>query len=223
MPIRGLELIRFFDCEATGLDTHTAEIIEVGIVSTDGVKFSERARPKLPVPMNVTELTGITDQDLLEAQSEHALLLKVHKHIREAQALGGYFIHLDIEYLRHAYSRTGLSSLFAEIATKPCICAKTLSKIAKLPLPEDYSLLDLCEVLKVSTGTHHSAYDDAVMSLEATRRLAEIIGANSLEDLISIQGPYVQSPWEHPEMSSEKKNTCRKRWMAFVESTRKPK
>lgn len=217
----GLDLVLFFDCEATGLHTQTAELIEVGIVSRQGIHFSERAKPLSPLPSYITNLTGITDHDLVDAQSERELVLRVHNILNNAPALGGYFIHLDIEYLRHAYARHDLTGAFEAIEKKPCICAKTLARRAALNLPEDFSLEQLCQTLGVAPGVAHNATEDAGMALRASERLASLIGATSLDMLLELQGPYVCSPWEHPQMSSDQKTRCRKRWYDFVENSRK--
>lgn len=221
MTIDKLDLALFFDCEATGLHTQTAELIEVGIVSTRGIHLSERAKPRTSLSSYITKLTGITDHDLVNAQSERELILNAHKILKEAHALGGYFIHLDIEYLRNAYSRNDLTEQFEDIEKKPCICAKTLARLAELDLPEDFSLAELCQKLGIPAGIAHNATEDARMALHATEKIASIIGATSLNMLIDIQGPYVCSPWEHPLMTSSQKAVCRQRWHEFVEKSRK--
>lgn len=221
MTIKNFEQALFFDCEATGLHAQTTELIEVGIVSKDGVLLVERAKPSTPLPSFITKLTGIRDSDLESAQTERDLILKVHDKLRGARALGGYFIHLDIEYLRNAYSRARLTEEFAEIEKIPCVCAKTLARVVELNLPEDFSLTDLCVKIGVPTGTEHNACEDAKMAMLAAEKMASLLGATSLDMLIALQGPYVCSPWERPNMSHEQKLQSRQRWQDFVESTKR--
>jgi DNA polymerase III alpha subunit (gram-positive type) len=221
MTIDDLNLALFFDCEATGLHTQTSELIEVGIVSSKGIHLSERAKPHASLPSHITKLTGITDHDLTSAQSERELILKVHNILKDAPVLGGYFIHLDIEYLRNAYSRNGLNEQFEDIEKKPCICAKTLARLTVLDLAEDFSLAELCQHLEIPAGVAHNATEDAQMALRATEKMTSIIGATSLKMLLDIQGPYVRSPWEHPQMPPDKKRECRQRWNEFVENSSK--
>lgn len=220
MAIDNFDSALFFDCEATSLDTPTAEIIEFGIVSKTGLCFSERAKPSAYLSCYITKLTGITNSDLASAQSERELIFKAHNILKKAVALGGYFTHLDIEYLRGAYSRNELTTEFSEIEKKPIICAKTLARIAKLDLPEEFSLTDLCQKLGVTVGIAHNAAEDAKMALLATEKLALILGATSLNELIELQGPYVCSPWESPQMTFEQKEQCRQRWQEFVRKSR---
>ena len=59
------------DLETTGLDPHHNEIIEVGAVKfQDGrtlAEFQSLVKPRQAMPAAITELTGITDEDLADA------------------------------------------------------------------------------------------------------------------------------------------------------------
>ncbi|MEN8234399.1 MAG: exonuclease domain-containing protein [Actinomycetota bacterium] len=61
-----------FDLEATGVDPHTAHIIEVGLIRSeaDGSStplVSRLINPGVPIPTEVTQLTGISADDLAES------------------------------------------------------------------------------------------------------------------------------------------------------------
>ncbi len=210
----------FFDCEATGLDAAANELIEVGLVSGRGkLLMSQRAKPSRSVPARITELTGIRDLDLADEPPESVLLAKIHPVLESARALGGYFLHLDIEYLRCAYARAGRQGEFLAIAQKPRICAKTLARLIVPEIGLDFSLPDLCKYLGVAALSNHRAADDALMSLQVVNALVARSPVQTFEQLISFQGQIVESPWEIPASSSEQVMAARQRWRNFVAST----
>jgi len=65
------------DLETTGLDPVRDAIIEVGAVKFDDQRelgrFGSLVRPGRPIPIQVTQLTGITDHDVLDAPPFSAL------------------------------------------------------------------------------------------------------------------------------------------------------
>ena len=60
-----------FDLETTGLNPSTDEIIEIGIARfRDGElldQFQSFAKPSIPIPADITHLTGIHPEDVEEA------------------------------------------------------------------------------------------------------------------------------------------------------------
>jgi DNA polymerase III epsilon subunit-like protein len=61
-------LMVFFDLETTGLDTQTAETVELaGKVFPDGPEFNERVRPVQSIPVESTKIHGISQQDVQTA------------------------------------------------------------------------------------------------------------------------------------------------------------
>ena len=69
-----LSLIALLDTETTGLDTASAEIIEIGymLIEVDDngkfydvvKRFNQLQQPSEPLPAKITEVTGLTDADL---------------------------------------------------------------------------------------------------------------------------------------------------------------
>jgi DNA polymerase-3 subunit epsilon len=53
------------DTETTGLDTETAEIVEIALIDKTGAALLDRrVNPRVPIPSDSTRVHGITDQDV---------------------------------------------------------------------------------------------------------------------------------------------------------------
>lgn len=57
----------FFDCETTGLNTKTEEIIEIAALFDSNVSFESLINPQKQIPEIITELIGIRDRDVEDA------------------------------------------------------------------------------------------------------------------------------------------------------------
>ena len=64
----------FFDVETTGLDGNRDRIIEIFLLSLskcgEVAVYETLMNPERPIPANITEITGLTDSDLIGAPTE---------------------------------------------------------------------------------------------------------------------------------------------------------
>lgn len=111
----------FLDAETTGLDIATAKIIELGAVSfpydRDGVIYGlERAYssfedPGIPIPAEITELTGITDEDVAGQKIDD-------------ETVGALIADASLVIAYNAgYDRPICERRFPALADKPWACA----------------------------------------------------------------------------------------------------
>ena len=79
------ELIAF-DLETTGLDPANDEIIEIGIARfREGEivdKFASLVRPSIPIPTDITHLTGIHPEDVEDAPAIEQLVPELRSFFR---------------------------------------------------------------------------------------------------------------------------------------------
>jgi len=151
------------DLETTGLDADRDAIIEVGAVKfhNDEVldTFSTFVRPGRPIPLPITELTGIRDEDVAGAPGLHDVLSRLARFVGQ-QPIVGHSVNFDLSFLRRH------SRLFENEHLDTFELAGVL-----VPHAERYSLKALAKMLGIEMKQAHRALDDA----QATYRLFRIL------------------------------------------------
>jgi DNA polymerase III epsilon subunit-like protein len=110
-PLRGLP-VAVIDVETTGLDPEVDHIIEVAVVhlqlgrNEPTVAFRSRVKPPVPVPEKITELTGITDADLVGAPTWREIRVRLG-YALESRALAAYNAPFDYRFLAAEEARCG--------------------------------------------------------------------------------------------------------------------
>jgi DNA polymerase III epsilon subunit family exonuclease len=104
------------DVETTGLDPKTDRIIEVGAVRfTDGKAFAEYSsfvNPDAQLPRHITHLTGIQNQDVVDAPRFEEIAGTLLDFIA-GMPLCGHQIDFDLNFLNGELKRTGRVKLSA--------------------------------------------------------------------------------------------------------------
>jgi DNA polymerase-3 subunit epsilon/ATP-dependent DNA helicase DinG len=146
------------DLETTGLDPARDVIIEVAAVKFVGRRELDRlsslVRPGRQIPIQVSQLTGITDRDVLDAPPFAALKGKLSTFVGQA-AVVGHNVGFDLGFLR----RQGC------LAANRSIDTFTLATIL-MPNQNRYSLGKLADSLEIAFSTRHRALDDAVATMQ---------------------------------------------------------
>lgn len=115
--------VAVFDLEATGTDPETARIIEIGIMRlvpegeeaeeeiSDGVykgkTYNQLVNPRMPIPEEVTEITGIEDEDVVGMPSFSEIAFEVAGLIEDADLAGFNLLSYDIPLLKKEFVRDG--------------------------------------------------------------------------------------------------------------------
>ncbi len=177
-----------FDLETTGLRPGYDRITEIGAVRyKDGSEcdtFSTFVNPGRPIPKNVTELTGITDDMVRNAPGEAEAVKKFIEFCGSA-VLVAHNADFDTSFIRAVCARNCMEYDFAYIDT--LLMAQTLidtsDKSAKL---RRYRLDNLSDYFNLPKFNHHRATDDAIAAERVFRKLIELAeahGAVTAEDL----------------------------------------
>ncbi len=142
-----------FDLETTGLNPTTDEIIEIGIARfLEGElidEFQSLVKPSIPIPADITHLTGIHPEDVEDAPTIDALIEPLKRFFGEAPVIA-HNAGFDVAFMR----KHGL------LAANTAIDTLELATIT-LPSAPRYSLGNLANLLGINLDRSHRAFDDA--------------------------------------------------------------
>ncbi len=149
-----------FDIESTGLNPNTETITEIGaIVWKDGEvldEFHTYADPGKPIPANIVELTGITDDMVKGAPGQLEAIEKFKSFIGNRILVAHNAAGFDVNFLKVNAAKVGTDFRFAFLDTLPL--ARNLLQDLK-----NHKLDTLADHYSLGKFNHHRATDDAVM------------------------------------------------------------
>jgi DNA polymerase-3 subunit alpha (Gram-positive type) len=109
-----------FDFETTGVDPRTDRIIEIGAVKFVGRKEVERVsqlvHPGIPLPQEIIDITGITDEMLADAPPMSQVLPALHDLMRGSVGIA-HNAEFDANFLSHESARLGVHCDYHLICT----------------------------------------------------------------------------------------------------------
>lgn len=177
-PVKGKSLIEtpssfvVFDIETTGLDSFENEIIEIGALKVKDGKvvdsFDHLIKPSHPINSFITDLTGITNEMVENAESIEEVLEQFINFIGD-NILMGHNVNFDINFVYdHAekYNNHILNNDFVDTLR----LARQL--LPKLP---HHRLSDLADYYNIDKTGHHRALKDVEMTLDVYNHLLEEI------------------------------------------------
>lgn len=108
-----------FDLETTGLDFIRDRIIQISYikVSPDGTEERENlfVNPEKPIPHEVVELTGITNDDVNDAPTFKTLAPQLGEKFKGCDFAGYNSNHFDIPMLAEEFLRAGIDFDFSKV------------------------------------------------------------------------------------------------------------
>ena len=161
------------DLETTGLSPEYDRILEIAAVRlSDGEEFSCLVNPGIPVPINITEITGITGKmaeqgkDLLEALKE------LDHFLGKDPVIIGHNIAFDYAFLKVNFSRqekSGASFANWGNGNHKGIDTLYLSKI--LHADRKHSLAEMTQLYGIRNEHAHRALSDTAATAELYQAL----------------------------------------------------
>ncbi|MFZ4523415.1 MAG: exonuclease domain-containing protein, partial [Bacteroidales bacterium] len=101
--------IAFFDLETTGIKVATDRIVEIGIVrqQVDGTTKIKtlRINPEMPIPPEVTEIHGISDEDVKDCPTFKQVAHELAQFLENCDLAGYNSNHFDIPMLVEEFLR----------------------------------------------------------------------------------------------------------------------
>ena len=111
MNIKLKKSLAIFDLEATGLSVTKDRIVEIAIVkiNPDGnrLEFHKRLNPECPIPIEVSEIHGIYDEDIKDAPTFKDIIPELEAFIEDSDFAGFNSNKFDLPMLAEELIRAG--------------------------------------------------------------------------------------------------------------------
>ena len=171
-----------FDLETTGFSSIKDKIIEIGAVKVEnGVitdKFSTFVNPKVPIPFKITNLTGITDDMVMEAPDIETILPQFLEFIGDA-VLVAHNASFDVSFIEQNCRYQDITPDFTSVDTV------AMARIL-LPTLSKFKLNVVANALHISLENHHRAVDDAGATAEIFVKFVEMLRARNIKTLTKL-------------------------------------
>ncbi len=179
-----------FDIETTGLSVQNCKITEIGAVKIKNGevlgRFNTFVDPEVPIPADIVELTGITDEMVKGAPKYPEALKSFFEFIgnnpsKEIQPLLiAHNANFDIGFIRHFAKEAGLPF------ENPYLDTLALSRYINPDLNK-HTLDAIANAYNLGDFNHHRACDDAEMLAHIFFRMIDIMEKSDLRDWRMLQ------------------------------------
>ena len=171
-----------FDLETTGFSPIKDKIIEIGAVKVEQgqitEKFSTFVNPKVPIPFQITQLTSITDQMVMDAPDIETILPQFLAFVGDA-VLVAHNASFDVSFIEQNCRYQDIQPDFTSVDTV------ALARIL-LPTLSKYKLNVVANALHISLENHHRAVDDAGATAEIFVKFVEMLRERGINDLTKL-------------------------------------
>lgn len=169
-----------FDLETTGAKCPPCRVTEIGAyrVKNGAIvdEFHTLINPETPIPIFISQLTGITDQMVRHEPKFHEIAADFLEFIGDS-VLVAHNAHFDVRFLNHEIGKIHENYRVAN----PHLCTVQLSR-KLLPHIENHRLNTVAEYFSVSLVNHHRASDDARATAQIFINLLEDLQTRGIED-----------------------------------------
>ena len=190
VPSVPIEQVEFsvLDVETTGLSARENHVIEIGIVKIKNLKIASKfqsfVNPGCKIPYFITQFTGITDEDIIDAPFFSELADKIENVIGDS-VISAHNISFDDSFLKYEFFRTGREPL-----SNHKICTLKIAR-RLFPSLKSKSLSSITQYLRLKNSNAHRALADAEVTARALikmiKKLKKDEGIETLDELHSYQ------------------------------------
>ena len=171
-----------FDIETTGFSKVNDRIIEIGAVKVSKGQIVDRystfINPKIPIPYNITQLTSISDDMVVDAPFIEDALLEFLEFSKDS-VMVAHNASFDMGFIIQNAQILGIENDSTYIDTVG------LSRIL-LPNLSRYKLNSVAKALGVSLENHHRAVDDAEATAEIFLKLVVMLDEKEITNVNDI-------------------------------------
>ncbi len=172
-----------FDIETTGFGPANDKIIEIGAIKVaNGVlteeKFSTFINPDIPIPFKIEQLTGITDEMVLEYPLIDVILPQFLEYCK-GSVLVAHNASFDVGFITKKAEQLGIQTDFTVVDTVGM--ARSL-----LPNLSKFKLNIVAKELGISLENHHRAVDDAQATAEIFVKFIAMLQEKEIKTLMEL-------------------------------------
>ena len=174
-----------FDLETTGAKTPPCRVTEIGAFRVSGGVITEEfhtlVNPETPIPIFISQLTGITDRMVSRAPKFHEIAAEFLEFIGDS-VLVAHNAHFDMRFLNHEIGRIHEQYRVAN----PHLCTVQLSR-KLLPHIQNHRLNTVADYYSVALINHHRASEDARATAQIFINLLDELYALGVKDLATAK------------------------------------
>lgn len=171
-----------FDLETTGFSSIKDKIIEIGavkVVNGEVVdRFSTFVNPKRPIPFEITQLTGITDEMVIESPDIETILPQFLEFAGDG-VLVAHNAGFDVGFIEQNCRYQEIAPRFVYVDTV------ALARVL-LPTLSKYKLNVVAKALGISLENHHRAVDDAKATAEIFMKFVQMLRDQNINTLKEV-------------------------------------
>jgi DNA polymerase III epsilon subunit family exonuclease len=186
------------DLETTGLTPKKNAITELTAIKyqngQDLGMFSTLVHPTEPIPANLTDITGITNDMVKDAPSVLTVLTDFMAFVGPNPLIVGHNVAFDWGFLTEKLAQNGMGSMADKLKLTQALCTRMLALKAIPGLP-NYQGMTVATACGVKNPNPHRAEADVRMSAGILFNLIERLTANAtlgpkatVADLLAYQG-----------------------------------
>ena len=168
-----------FDIETTGFSAVSDRIIEIGAVKIRNGQqidtYSTFVNPEIPIPFEIVNLTGITDDMVMDAPKIVEVLPEFLTFVGDA-ALVAHNAGFDVGFIEQNCKNLNIDTEFTYVDTV------ALARVL-LPTLAKYKLNVVAKALNISLENHHRAVDDAGATAQIFVKFVEMLKEQGIETL----------------------------------------
>lgn len=155
------------DIETTGGQAAREKITEIAIVLHDGEKiidsFESLVNPERTIPYFITQVTGITDEMVVNAPRFYEIAKQVVK-MTEGAVFVAHNVRFDYSFIQEEFRRLGFTFVRQQL------CTVKLSRKAFPGLPS-YALGNLIKHFNIKVKDRHRAMADVMATVDVFQRI----------------------------------------------------
>ncbi|MDD3976046.1 MAG: 3'-5' exonuclease [Candidatus ainarchaeum sp.] len=178
-----LEKYTVIDLETTGLSPQKDKITEIAAIKVKNNKIIDKfeclVNPEIPIPVQITEITGITDSMVYRQKTIDKVLPDLNNFLKDS-IIVGHNINFDYSFLKNNLNKY----LNLEIDNKTLCTYKLAKKI--FPKIVSCRLNSLCNYFNIENKNAHRAMSDVLATNNLFLKFQAIMHNNGIQDEIQI-------------------------------------